>query len=407
MRKMPELREVVIVDYLRTPMSRSRPNQPERDVFYKIPADKLLSLVIKEIIARAKFNPAEIDEAITGCANQVKENFLYGGRHTVFLAELPETVAAMGIDRQCSSSMTSIHIGAMEIATGNSEIVIAGGMEHMTRIPRGTDLTARHYELTDDEMHPNHAKYDLKTGYSMIQTAQKLWEQNPDITREDMDHWSLISHERAIKARDEGFFDGEILPIEIILPDGTNKMIKYDQSIREGSNIETMKKLRLVSEGIGKDPQITPGNSSPLNSGAGCCVLMSLSRANELGIKPMAKIKAMSWAGVNPSVMGQGPVPASKKALIHAELQVEDIDFWEINEAFAIVPLYAKKILGIPHEKINVKGGAIALGHPLGMTGVRLVGTLARILQVKEGRLGLATACVGGGQGVATIIEKI
>ncbi len=405
--KMPELREVVIVDYLRTPMSRSRPNQPERDVFYKIPADKLLSLVIKEIIARAKFNPTEIDEVITGCANQVKENFLYGGRHTVFLAELPETVAAMGIDRQCASSMTCIHIGAMEIATGNSEMVIAAGMEHMTRIPRGTDLTARHYELTDEKMFPNHAKYDLNTGYSMIQTAQKLWEQNPDITREDMDHWSLISHERAVKARDEGFFDGEILPIEVMLSDGTRKMIKYDQSIREGSNMETMKKLRLVSEGIEKDAQITPGNSSPLNTGAGCCVIMSQSRADELGIKPMARIKAMAWAGVNPSVMGQGPVPACKKVLARAGLKVEDIDFWEINEAFAIVPLYARKMLSIPHKIINIKGGAIALGHPLGMTGVRLVGTLARILQLEGGTLGLATACVGGGQGVATIIERV
>ncbi len=405
--KMPELREVVIVDYLRTPMSRSRPNQPERDVFYQIPADKLLSLVIKEIIARAKFDPAEIDEVITGCANQVKENFLYGGRHTVFLAELPETVAAMGIDRQCASSMTSIHIGAMEIATGNSEIVIAGGMEHMTRIPRGTDLTARHYELTDEKMFPNHAKYDLKTGYSMIQTAQKLWEQNLDINREDMDYWSLTSHNRAVKARKEGFFDGEILPIEVMLSDGARKMIKYDQSIREGSNMETMKKLRLVSEGIERDAQITPGNSSPLNTGAGCCVIMSQSRADELGIKPMARIKAMAWVGVNPSVMGQGPVPACKKVLARAGLHVEDIDFWEINEAFAIVPLYAKKMLSIPHEIINIKGGAIALGHPLGMTGVRLVGTLARILQLEGGTLGLATACVGGGQGVATIIERV
>jgi acetyl-CoA C-acetyltransferase len=406
-KKMKKLREVVIVDYLRTPMSRSRPNDPERDVLHTIPADNLLSIILKEVISRAKFDPADINELITGCANQVKENFLYGGRHPVFLAALPETVAAMAIDRQCGSSMSSVHIGAMEIMTGNSDIVIACGMEHMTRIPRGSEFVIRHEELTDTEKFPEQAKYDLKNGFSMLQTAQKLWEQNLDITRKDMDQWSLASHEKAIKARDEGFFDEEILPIEGTLPDGTKKMIKYDQSMRGGSTMEVMGNLRLVSKGINNDPQITPGNSSPLNAGAGCCVLMSKMRAEELGIQSMAKIRSIAWAGVNPSVMGQGPVPASKKALARSELKGDDIDFWEINEAFAIVPLYAMKMLGISPEKVNVKGGAIALGHPLGLTGVRLVGTLARILQIENGKLGLATACIGGGQGVATIIEKV
>ncbi|MFX1339512.1 MAG: acetyl-CoA C-acetyltransferase [Promethearchaeota archaeon] len=404
---MLELKEVVIIDYLRTPISRSRPDQPERDVFHEIPADILLSVVIKEIMSRAKFDPSDIDEVITGCANQVKENFLYGGRHPIFLGELPITAAAIGVDRQCGSSMSSVHIGAMEIMTGNSEIVLACGMEHMTRIPRGTDLTMRHYELGDNDKFPNHAKYDLTTGYSMLQTAQQLWEQNPDISREDMDKWSLRSHERAIKARDEGFFDGEIHPIEGTLPDGSKKLIKYDQSMRGGSTLETMSKLRVVSTGINKEPQITAGNSSPLNAGAGCAVLMSRIRAEELGIKPLVTIKSFGWAGVSPGVMGKGPVPSSEKALKHAGLTVEDIDFWEINEAFAIVPLYAIKMLNIPPERVNVKGGAIALGHPLGMTGVRLVGTLARILQTEGRRIGLATACVGGGQGVATIIERI
>ncbi|MFX0113170.1 MAG: acetyl-CoA C-acetyltransferase [Candidatus Hodarchaeota archaeon] len=404
---MVNLNEVLLVDYLRTPMSRSRPSQPERDVFYTYQADELLALVLKEAVARANFPLEDIDEVITGCANQVKENFLYGGRHPVFLAGLPETVAAMGLDRQCGSSMSSVHVGFMEIATGNSDIVIACGMEHMTRIPRGSEYTVRHTELADAERFPDHTKYDLKTGYSMIQTAQKLWEQNPDITREAMDRWSLASHEKSIKARNEGFFDGEILPVEGVLPDGTKEMIKYDQSMRAGSTMEVMAKLSTVSEGMDKNSQITAGNSSPLNAGASCCVLMSGSRAKELAISPMAKIRAISWAGVNPGVMGQGPVPASQKALARAGLKVEDIDFWEINEAFAIVPLYVSKILGIPHEKINVKGGAIALGHPLGVSGLRLIGTLARILQIEKGKFGLAAACVGGGQGVATVIEKI
>jgi len=401
------MKEVVIVDYLRTPFSRSRPNQPERDVFHEIPADKLLTSIIKEMVKNCKFNPSEINEIITGCANQVKENFLYGGRHPVFLAELPETVAAMGIDRQCGSSMSSIHIGAMEIMTRNSEIVLACGMEHMTRIPRGTDLTLRHKELGDKEKYPDHAKYDLNTGFSMLQTAQRLWEENPDITRKDMDKFSLESHNKAAKARDTGFFDDENLPIEGKFPDGTKKIIRYDQAIRTGSDMEIMSKLPVVSKGINKEPQITAGNSSPLNSGASACILMSDSLAEELGIKPLAKIVTMGWAGVNPGIMGSGPVPASKKALSNAGLKVEDIDFWEINEAFAIVPLYARKMLNIDPEIININGGAIAIGHPLGATGARLVGTLARILQKQGGNYGLATACVGGGQGVATIIEKI
>ena len=404
---MSELQEAVIVDYLRTPFSRSRPDQPERDVFHQISADRLLALVIKELIKRAKFDPSEIDELITGCANQVKENFLYGGRQPLFLAELPVNVAAMGVDRQCGSSMSSIHIGAMEIMTGNAEIVFAGGMEHMTRIPRGTDLTLKHTELTDAKKFPNHAKYDLGTGFSMLQTAQQLWEQNQDITRIDMDRFSLESHQKAANARDTGFFDGEILPIEGFNPDGSKALIKYDQSIREGSSLETMANLRTVSKGIAENPQITAGNSSPLNAGAGCCVLMSRSKADNLGIKPLVAIKSMAWAGVNPGIMGSGPVPASRKALRKANLEVQDIDYWEINEAFAIVPLYAIKELKIERDKINVNGGAIALGHPLGATGVRIAGTLARVMNNKDSQLGLATACIGGGQGVATILEKV
>ncbi|MFX1525527.1 MAG: acetyl-CoA C-acetyltransferase [Promethearchaeota archaeon] len=404
---MQNIEEVVMVDFLRTPISRSRPDQPERDVFNEIPADKLLTKVIKEIIKRSKFDPNEIDEVITGCANQVKENFLYGGRHPVFLAELPETAAAMGLDRQCGSSMSSVHVGTMEIMTGNSEIVLACGMEHMTRIPRGTDLTIRHTELGDATLFPNHAKYNLQHGFSMLQTAQNLWEQNPDISRIDMDRWSIESHDLAAKARDEGYFDGEIIPIEGTMPDGSKKMIKYDQSIRTGSTLDVMGNLRVVSTGIKKEPQITAGNSSPLNAGAACSVLMSKKRADELGIKPLAKIISIAWAGVNPGIMGTGPVPSSKKALKKAGLEVNDIDYWEINEAFSIVPIYACKKLNIPRKKVNIKGGAVALGHPLGVTGVRLVGTLARILQVEKGRYGLATACVGGGQGVATIIENL
>jgi acetyl-CoA C-acetyltransferase len=402
------MEEVVITDYLRTAMSRSRPKEPERDVFNEYRADELLGLALRAMVDRSPFDPKDIGDVITGCAYQVTENWLYGGRAVIFNAGLPEEVPSMAIDRQCASGMSSMHAAAMEIMTGFSDIAIAAGMEHMTHIPMFNEHIVTNPKWFDTQNYPEFAKYDLETGFSMIQTAQKLWEQNETkITREDMDVWSIGSHTKAAKARDEGYFAGEILPVEGTLPDGTKQMITIDQSIREGSTLEQMANLPPVSKGFDRDPQITAGNSSPLNAGAACCVLMSRTKAEELGVKPLARIVSMGWAAVNPGVMGQGPVPASRKALAHAGLSADDIDAWEINEAFAIVPLYAMTELGIQPEKVNIKGGGIALGHALGMTGVRLTCTLARILQETGGRYGLSTPCVGGGQGTATIIERI
>ena len=408
---MTELEEVVIVDFLRTAMSRSRqPKDAARDVFNCYRADDLAAMVLKELVKRQKFDAKEIDEVITGTAYPVGENWLYGGRIPLILAGLPETVPAMGVERQCASSMTSIHSGAMEIMTGNSQIVVAGGMEHMTHIPMVNEhiiLNPRLQDPVTKKSAPDLAQYDLDTGFVMIQTAQKLWEQNPAITRKMMDEWALRSHQLASKAKAEGYFDGEILPVMGKNPDGSDVLIKYDQSIRDGAKLEDMEKLPIVSRKITKEPGITAGNSSPLNAGASYCVLMSRKKANQLGIKPLAKIKAISWAAVSPGVMGKGPVPASRKALAKAGLKADDIDIWEINEAFAIIPLYAMQELKIPSEKVNIKGGGIALGHALGLTGCRIVCTAARILQQTGKKYALATPCIGGGQGTATIIERI
>jgi acetyl-CoA C-acetyltransferase len=221
--------------------------------------------------------------------------------------------------------------------------------------------------------------------------------------RADMDAWSVRSHQRACQARDAGFFDGEILPLEVPQADGSVMTVDRDQAVRDDTSIEDLAGLRPVFR---KNGSIHPGNSSPLNAGASALVLMAREAAEAKGLQPLATIRSIGFAGVAPNIMGTGPVPATQRALRSAELDVSDIDFWEINEAFAVVALYAMRELGIDPERVNVKGGGIAIGHPLGATGGRLVGTLARILQQENGRYGCATMCVGGGQGVAMIIEN-
>lgn len=390
------MKEVVIVDYLRTAFSRSRPKEPERDVFNSLRADDLAGIVIEELINRTKINPEEVGDCITGCAFQLKENWLYGGRTTSLIGKLPLSVPAMGIDRQCASSMSTVHVGAMEILSGYADIVIAGGMEHMTKVPMSEGVNPS----SKMGQHPSH--FDAGTAINMGLTAEKLFKEG-GFTREEMDEWGLRSHEMAIKAIDEGFFKDEILPIEGYNPDGSKIIIDIDQSVRRGSTIEAMAELKPA---FSRKGVITSGNSSPLNAGAAYLMLMSKEKAEEYNLKPLATIKSMGWAGVDPSVMGKGPVPASQKCLDHAGLSVNDIDFWEINEAFAIVTLYTIKELGINPDKVNVKGGAIALGHPLGASGTRLIGTLARILNLEKAKYGIATLCVGGGQGAATLLER-
>jgi len=391
---MSQAREAVIVDYLRSPFSRSRPRDPERDVFNNLRMDEVLATLIKESIKRTKIKPEEINDVLTGCALGYGENHTLGGRTIGLLAKLPYNVPCQGTDRQCGSSMSTIHQGAMEIILGYSDIVIAGGMEHMTHNPMGgTSEGARKSPpalIESGEM------------VTMGQTAEKLLSQTT-FTREDMDKWALKSHQKAAKALKEGFFKGEIVPIEVTLADGTKKVIDHDVSIRPDTTLEGLASLKPA---FTPDGQITAGNSSPLNAAATAMMLMSKEKAKEYGLKPLATIVSMGWAGVDPTVMGLGPIPASKMALKHAGLEAKDIDFWEINEAFCIVALNAIKELSIDPERVNVKGGATAIGHPLGATGTRLVGTLARILNMEDGTYGLANACIGGGQGVATILKR-
>ena len=398
------MKEVVIAGYLRTAQTRSRPNDPARDWFCKMRADELLAKLLPEAIKQVGVDAKEIDDFIVGCATGVSEQWSYGGRNPVFLANLPETIAAKSVDQQCGSAMAGIHIGFMEIAMDFADIVMVGGMEHMTRVPMGGSLIDRGAIVPNMSlfMDPSFQHWDMMTAMNMGLTAEKLFAQT-EFTKEDMDAWGVRSHQRAAQAQEAGFFKDEILPIEAEQADGSVMTVDTDQAVRADTTLEGISQLRPAFK---KDGVITAGISSPLNAAATSMILMSKETAKKKGIKPLATIRSIGFAGVDPTIMGQGPVPASEKALEKAGLTAADMDFWEINEAFCIVALNCIKQLGIDPDKVNVMGGGTAIGHPLGATGVRLTGTLARILAAKGGRYGCANACVGGGQGVATIIER-
>ncbi len=394
-----EIREVYVADYLRIPFSRSRPGQPERDVYNSVRMDQALGLLIRRLVERSALKPEDIGDVVTGCAFQTGENWLYGGRHPVLLAGLPVTVPGLAMDRACASSMNAAAEGAMEIMTGNSELVLAGGMEHLTHVPISNNpaLAPNTRLLT----RPEYMRYQMSTGYSMGLTAEKLAE-DEGFSREEMDRYSLGSHMKAAKALDDGWFRGELMEMKVEAS-GEERVVDADQSIRRDTTIEQLAALQPSFKSGGL---ITAGNSSPLNAGASMVVLASKDKLHELGVEPLARIVSMGWAGVDPSVMGKGPVPASQKALARAGMEPGQIDLWEINEAFAVVVLYAMRELGLDPGRVNVNGGAIAIGHPLGASGARLVGTLARELKQTGKDHGVATLCVGGGQGFAILMQR-
>jgi acetyl-CoA C-acetyltransferase len=398
------MREVVIAGYLRTALSRSRPTEPARDWFCRMRADELLAKLLPEVIRRAGAAPEEIDDFLVGCATAVGEQWCYGGKIPLFLANLPKRIPAKFVDQQCGSSMAGIQIGFMEIAMGYADIVIVGGMEHMTRVPMGMSQVDRGMLAPNMTLflNPEYQHLDMMTSMNMGLTAEKL-AKKAGLARDAMDRWGVRSHALAVKARSEGFFDGEILPVEAEQADGSTLRVDRDQAVRDDVTLEGMKDLKPAFK---KDGVITPGNSSPLNAGASSMVLMSKDTALKKGIRPLAAIRSMGFAGVDPTVMGEGPVPATRMALEKCGLTADRIDYWEINEAFCAVVLNCARELAIDPEKVNVMGGATAIGHALGSTGIRLTGTLARILQQKRARYGCANACVGGGQGVALIIEN-
>jgi acetyl-CoA acetyltransferase family protein len=332
-------------------------------------------------------DPAEIEDVVFGCANQSGEQSLNIARMIGLLSGLPVAVAGTTVDRQCGSGLQAINMAAHAILAGAGEVAIAGGVESMTRVPMGTGMNPnqRLFEMFPPEM------------ASMGMTAERLAAIH-GITRLEADRFALRSNQLAIAAHDR--FRKEIVPLT--LPDGT--VFDTDQGPRADTNIEKLAALRPVFK---SDGQVTAGNSSQMSDGAAAVLLMSAERARSSGARPLARIIATAVVGVPPEIMGWGPVPATGKALERASLKIGDLDLIEINEAFAAQVLACNKTLGIPEGKLNVNGGAIALGHPLGCSGARLMVTLIHEMRRRGARLGLVTLCIGIGQGIATIIEII
>ena len=398
------MQRVFIAGYLRTANSRSKPKDPVKDVFHQLRADELLAKLLPELTIRSTVDPESIEDFIIGCALGVNEQWTYGGRTPVFLSNLSARTPAKFIDQQCASGMAALNTGYLEIAAGFADTVLVAGMEHMTRVPIGPKLYASGWADINPALFqdPAYAHWDMKTAMNMGLTAENL-AREAGLTRKDLDHWGVRSHNLAAKAHEEGFFSGEIFPVEGHLENGQPVVVDRDQCVRPGTTLDTLNGLKPAFR---EDGLITAGNASPLNAGASAMLLMSEKQADKKGLQPLARIESIGFAGVDPAMMGEAPVPAALKALEKAGLDPEDIDFWEINEAFSAVVLNMVGKLKLDPDRVNIKGGAIAIGHAMGSTGIRLVGTLARILHLENADLGCAAACVGGGQGVATVIHK-
>src|SRR5258706_1080604 len=400
--------DAVIIDAIRTPIGALG------GILASIRPDDMAALVIKEIVQRNKLDSALVEEVFFGCANQAGEDNRNVARMAALLAGLPVEVAGVTVNRLCASGLNAINQAARAIKAGEGDVYIAGGVESMSRAPYSLpkaeagysfgNLTA--YDTALGWRYPNPRMKEMHGTDSMGETAENIAKERPHIMREMQDAFSVRSHQRAIAAIDSGRFKQEIIPVPI-LPSrkkGDLKIVDTDERPRRDSSMESLAKLKpsFAKEG----GTVTAGNSSGLNDGAAALLIMSAEKAKQLGYKPLARIVASASAGVPPRVMGYGPVPATKKALQRAGLQMKDIGLVELNEAFAVQSLAVIEDLDLDPEIVNVNGGAIAIGHPLGCSGARLVTTLVHEMKNRGNvKYGLATLCVGVGQGEATIIE--
>lgn len=382
------MREAVIVEAVRTPIGR------RKGMLSGIRPEELAALVLKEVVRRAGIEPHLVEDVIMGCVTQSGEQGFCLGRVAALIADFPMHVPGLAIDRQCGSSQQAIHFAAQAIISGDMDVVIAAGVEHMTRVPMGSNFLGTPYSeaLT--------SRYEIiNQGLSAERIARK-W----GFSRRQLEEFALESHRRAIQAQDEGRFDREIMPVEVTLPDGTTAVFKQDEGPRRDTSLE---KLAALKPAFMEDGMITAGVSSQISDGAAAVLLMSNEMARELGLKPRARVIGRVVVGSDPTLMLTGPIPATEKVLKRTGLRLEDIDVFEVNEAFAPVVLAWLADTGADPAKVNPNGGAIALGHPLGASGARLMTTMLHELERIGGRFGLQTMCEGYGMANATIIERL
>lgn len=386
------MKNVVIVDGVRTAMGKAR-----NGMFQNVRAESLSASVMKALLARnTKVNPSEIDDVLWGCVQQTLEQGFNMARQAALLADIPTSVPAVTINRLCGSSMQALHDAAARIMADQGDIFIVGGVEHMTHVPmmHGVDL------------HPALNLTSAKAAGSMGLTAEAL-ARTHNISREMQDEFGARSHRLAYEASQDGRFKNEIIPVEGQDADGGLTMCDYDEVIRPETTVDTLATLRPVFNPV--SGTVTAGTSSALSNGASGMLVMSEEKANELGLTIRAKVRSMGLSGCEPSTMGWGPVPATENALKKAGLTIDDIEQFELNEAFASQALSVMKGLNILDrmDVINPNGGAIALGHPLGCSGTRITTALLNNMERTDAKLGLATMCIGFGQGIATIIERV
>ncbi|MCH2344003.1 MAG: acetyl-CoA C-acyltransferase FadA [Gammaproteobacteria bacterium] len=386
-------RDAVIVDGIRTPMARSK-----EGAFRNVRAEELSARLIDILVER---NPSvkaeEMEDVIWGCVNQTLEQGWNIARNAVLMSVLPHSTCGQTVNRLCGSSMSALHTAATAIQSDNGDQFIVGGVEHMGHV------TMTHGLIPN----PKASKHIAKASWMMGVTAEVLAKMH-GISRELQDEFAVRSHKLADQARGSGGFTDEIVPIEGHNGEGFKTLIEHDETIRAETTLESLAQLRPVFDPA--NGTVTAGTSSQISDGASAMLLVSAERARSLNLKIRARVRSMAYAGVDPSIMGYGPVPASQKALRKAGLTINDIDCVELNEAFAAQSLPVLKdleLLDVVDDKVNLKGGAIALGHPLGCSGTRITTTLLNNMEEKDVELGLATMCIGLGQGIATVLERI
>ena len=385
-------RDAVIVDFARSPMGRSK-----NGCYRNVRADDLSVAVIHGLLARNdKLDPVEIDDLIWGCVLQRGEQGMNLARTIVLRAQLPFSVPAQTVNRLCGSSMSALHTAAANIMAGLGDVYLVGGVEHLGHLPM----------MDDVDVNPRMGLNVAKAAGMMGMTAEYLGMMH-GITREAQDKLGLRSHQLAHKATIDGKFAHEIIPVEGHDEDGALTLVERDETIRPDTTLEGLASLPPAFNPQGS---VTAGTSSQISDGASAMLVMSAERASALGMQPIARIRSMTLAGVDPSIMGYGPVPSTKKALKQLGLSMSDIDMVELNEAFAAQALPVLKdldLLDSMEDKVNVHGGAIALGHPFGCSGTRITGSLLTVMQDRDLTLGIATMCIGLGQGITTVVERL